>query len=465
MRTAVSVALLLLTGCGPDKVAPPRPRAAGGWTDTLPPVPASYIDGPVQYHLAPALAWLDSTIPPRLGDLEERRKSPDNPRLSYAFQLQRDPFTLSVRGRSAALQTDVAYRARAWYNPPVLPEIGASCGLEGDAPRARLAVAMDLRLASDWTLHPRTKTLVDPLSETDHDKCTITALEIDVTGAVMNAARTALQQKAEEAGARLAAVDLPREARRIWEVLHRPIRITDSLWLTVNPSAVRIGGLELRGDTLLTTVGLSAHPRVLGGARPAPKIRPLPPPQDSTAHTPALHLLSEARLPYGVASSILTRELRGTRIQAAGRALAVDSLHLAGVGDGRMAVGLAVSGPVEGLLWAVGHPAYDAATSKLFMPDLRWDTGTRNALTGALAWLGGETVERFLRTNVRVDLGPTIEDGRELLEKSLNQELAEGVRLRAEIRAGQVHGIRAAPEALLVRAVASGRAEIILTPR
>nr|MBA3319298.1 DUF4403 family protein [Gemmatimonadales bacterium] len=69
------------------------------------------------------------------------------------------------------------------------------------------------------------------------------------------------------------------------------------------------------------------------------------------------------------------------------------------------------------------------------------------------------------RANVRIDLGPTLAEGRELLQKNLNRRLGEGVRLRAEIRGGQVQDIRAAPEALLVRAIASGRAEIVLDPK
>ncbi len=417
------------------------------------------------YHLATALAWLDSTIPPRVGDLEQRRQSPDDERLAYAYELQRDPMMLSVRGRSATLRTDVSYRIRAWYDPPVLPEVGASCGDEKEAPRARVAVTMDVRLRPDWRLFPRTVASVEPLSEEDHDKCTITALEIDVTDDVVKAARGALQEKADEVNARLAAVDVPREARRIWAVLQEPVRITDSLWLTVNPTAVRVGTLELKGDTLRTTVGLTGRPRVTAGRRPGVEQRPLPPPVDGTTRAPALHLMTEGRLPYDVASSILTRELRGTAIDVAGQQLTVDSLHLAGVGDGRVAVGLGVSGGVTGLLYAVGSPAYDSATSKLFMPDLEYDTGTRNLLTGGLAWLGGDAVEQFLRTNVRVDLRKVLDDGRKLLEENLNRELAEGVRLRASITAGQVHDIRAAPEALLVRAIASGRADVVLTPR
>ncbi|HEX6105936.1 MAG TPA: DUF4403 family protein [Gemmatimonadales bacterium] len=455
---------LLLSSCGPDRVAPPPPRAAGTWTDTLPPVPESYLAGPVRYHLGPAMAWLDTTIPPRLGDLERRRTSPDDERLSYAYELVRDSFLLTVARRSATLRTDVAYRVRAWYNPPVLPEVSASCGLEGDPPRARVAVTMDVGLARDWRLHPRTRAEVEPLSAADGDKCTITALEIDVTDDVVKAARAALQDKADEIGARLAAVDLPGEAGRIWTALQQPVRIADSLWLTMNPSAARVGVLELRGDTLRTMVGLTGRPRVTAGPRPAPSARPLPPFRDLTAREPALHLLTEARLPYEAAGVILTRELRGTKIKAAGQQLTLDSLTLAGLGDGRAAVGIGVSGPVTGFLYLVGHPAYDSATARLFMPDLEFDIATRNALTGSLAWLADGAVERYLRQNVRVDLGPTLAEGRRLLEQSLNRELAEGVRLRADIQGGQVHDIRAAPEALLVRAVVSGRAEIVLEP-
>lgn len=159
---------------------------------------------------------------------------------------------------------------------------------------------------------------VEPLSDADRDKCTITALQIDVTDDVVKAAREALQEKADEVGVRLAAVDLPKEARRIWAVLHQPVRITDSLWLTVNPTVARVGMLEMRDDTLLTMVGLSARPRVTAGARPTTSVAPLPPPKDGATRAPALHLLTESRLPYDVASNILTRELRGTKIQAAG---------------------------------------------------------------------------------------------------------------------------------------------------
>ena len=175
-----------------------------------------------------------------------------------------------------------------------------------------------------------------------------------------------------------------------------------------------------------------------------------------------MHLLTEGRLPYDVASSILTKELRGTRIRVARQRLVLDSLHLIGVGDGRVAVGLAVHGSARGVLYAVGHPAYDTATAELYMPDMVYDVGTKDLLTGTLAWLAGGQIEDFLRTRVRIKLGPVLADGRALLERNLNRDLAEGVHLSMAVSSGRVLAVRAAPKALLVRAVASGQGELVL---
>ncbi|MGH7517157.1 MAG: DUF4403 family protein [Gemmatimonadales bacterium] len=454
----------LVAACGGDKVAPPVPRATGAWVDTLPPVPTSYLDVPVRYDLTRALAWLESAVPPVIGNIDRRRRASGNSRLKYAFSVRRSPFRVNIEGRTATLAAQFDYQARAWYNPPLLPEIGASCGTNEDKPRprARLVVETNVELTDRWTLRPRTKALAQPLSRTERDQCEVTAFKIDVTAKVLGAARDALQRELGKFDRRLAAFDLPGEAARVWKVLSTPLKLTDSLWLAINPATVRIGLLAVHGDTLVTTVGLSANPRVIGGTQPELVQRPMPPPQDSTARPPVLHLLTEGRMPYDVASAVLSRELRGTKIRVAGRRLTVDSLHLLGVGDGRVAVGLAVRGAVDGTLYAVGHPMLDTATAELYMPDLTYDVGTRNLLAGTLAWLASGTIEEFLRNRVRIKMGPVIEEGRQLLERELNRELVKGVTLKATVQAGRVYGVRAAPYALLARAIVSGQGELVL---
>lgn len=459
---AAATSALSMLACGPAKVAPPVPRATSTWVDSLPPVPPSFIDVPVRYDLAPGLKWLEAQIPLEFGDINDPQPVREKKRMTYAYSAKRTPFHLSINGRHAVLQADIDYEAKAWYDLPVLPKISGSCGGSGERPRARLSIDSDVELTSDWRLRPHSVAKAEPITGSNRDKCKVTFLSVDVTKKVMSAAQDALQKRLAEFDTEIAAFDLPGESKRIWKILQTPQKLTDSLWLVMDPSAVRVGLLAMRHDTLVTAVGLSAHPRVVGGARPEAAVRPLPAPKDSSSRPPVLHLLSEGRLPYDVASTILSRELRGDTIHVAGQKLIVDSLQVLGVGDGRAAVGLDVSGPVDGVLYMVGHPAYDTATAELYMPDLEYDVGTRDLLTGALSWLAGSNVEDFLRNKVRIKMDKVIADGRELLEMGLNRDLAEGVHLNVDITSAKGLGVRAAPDAILLRVVATGQGELVL---
>jgi uncharacterized protein DUF4403 len=455
--------VLFSWSCGPTKVTPPVPHARGKWIDTLPPVPQSYMDVPVRYDLRPALQWLESAVPSEFGDIRQRQPVPGKRGLLYAFAIKRSPFQIGLQGRTASLQADVAYQGRVWYDPPLLPEISASCGTEGPAPRARLTIATTIQLEHDWSLAPRTRASAQPLSRSSRDRCTVADLDnVDVTDQLLAAAQGAIQEKLAEFDARLQAFDLPSEARRVWDVLCSPIKLTDSVWALINPSAIRIGQFEMRQDTLLTRVALSANPRVVTGRKPPPSRYPLPSPDDSARGKPGLHFLTEGRMPYDAGSSVLTRELRGTVIRVKGHKLHLDSLRLLGVGDGRLAVGVAVSGPVKGMLYVVGHAAYDTSTAELYMPDLELDVGTRGVLSGALAWLKESDLERLLRSRARIKLGPLLAQGRDLLEKNLNRDLAEGVHLSSKIRTVRMLGLAATPAALLARGLASGEGDLTI---
>lgn len=464
LRRCLLAVLLCGTGaaCRRDKVAPPVPTVSSRWVDSLPPVPTSYLDVPVRYDLAPAMKWLESEVPTTFGNLEERHEVPGKSRAHYAFEVIRGPFHLTVNGRTATLQADVRYRVHGWYNPPLLPELSGACDDADAPPRARMTVQTTVQLTPGWTLRPKTRALVTPLSNPDRDRCKVSFLNIDLTDQVMTGAQSALQHELREFDAKIAAFDLPHESQRLWNTLGAPLKLSDSLWLVISPSTVRIGLLKMQGDTLVTTIGLSANPRVVGGSRPDAYPPRMPAPQDKTSRPPELHLLTEGRLPYDVGSNILTRELRGTVIKVSSQRLILDSLHLIGMGDGRVAVGLVVHGSVRGILWAVGHPAYDTATAELYMPDLVYDGGTRDLLTGALAWLAQGQIEDFLRTKVRIKLAGILADGQDLLEHALNRDLANGVHLSMDVRVGRVLNVRASPSALLVRAIATGQGGLVL---
>lgn len=445
------------------EAVPPTPAAIAA-AESLPDVPDSRLELPVRYDLAPALAWLEGEVPRTIGEIDKRLAIPGNDRAHFAFQIEREKFRLAFRD-GALLSAVLHYQGRGWYNPPVLPEVSASCGTGDDQPRARVTLHVRGRIDSNWTLRPRSTVSADPLTDTERDECKVTVLQIDVTGKVLGAAEQALQKEVAKVDRRIRAFPLRKLVEGVWVDMQQPLRLTDSLWLLINPKAVRFLPPSTTGDTLIWQAGLQANPRIVGGARPAPTANPLLPPDRSPAPSPELLILSEGRLPYDVAEAILTKATAKTKIKIGERVIRIRHLKPIPLGDGQLAVALTVDGAAEGTLYAVGRPQIDSM-GRLTMPDLTVDAGTTGALTGALAWLAStDRVEQYLREAITVNLAPTIEKARVLAEKNMNRELAPGLGVRATLASAKPIGVWAAPDALVARVIVRGEGELVISLR
>lgn len=442
--------------------APPPVARAEQARDSTPPLPPSVIDLPVSYDLAPAMAWLEAAIPMRLGDLDERRET-GNDRLTFTFHATRTPFRLHVAGTTATLSTVVSYQGRGWYNPPVLPTITGSCGINEPPRRVRLTARTSITPTDDWRLQSRSRIVeLAPLTDTPRDQCVVTAAAVNVTERVLEAVRGVLDGELTRVDRQLARYDLRGRAEALWTFLNTPLRLQDSLWLVVAPAAVRLDAVTAEGTTLRTAVGLTAYPRVLSGA--VPSVMPLPlPPLERGGSRAGLSLMSEATLHWDVLTGILRRELAGDTLRIAGRTLRLADVAVSGLDDGRVAVRLTLEGDARGTVYLVGTPHYDAREAVLTMPDMEFDVQSRSLMVAGLDWLAGGQVEEHLRRSLRLSLAGVLDDGLALLQRELSRPLAPGAEMRTEITGGQVFRVRARAHALLVDAIAQGRAELGVT--
>lgn len=464
MAVVALAATLACKGSGTRIDAPPPSVHAGVGLDTaqLAAVPPSEVSAPVSYDLAPGLAWFESVVPRRIGDLNRRLRT-SNKRLEIAFELTRGPFALTVSGRTATLASVLSYRGRGWYHPPLLPAISASCGTGDLRPRVRVAIASTVDVTPQWTLVPRTRVVtLRPLTPVERDQCEITAANIDVTDKVIEAARKAMEGELAKLDRQIRAFDLATQVADIWQTLQAPLSVTDSVWLLINPLAVRLGPFYMDRKVLRATLGLRAQPRVVTGPRPVVAGMRLPALVDSMT-AGGLNVLLEGRLRYDVASDILRTKLRDKRITVAGQTLRLRDLEASGVGDGRLALRLDVTGDVTGTLYVVGTPKYDPAREELHMPDLAYDIATDNLLGQGLAWLKGDELLAWLRANARLPAGRLLDEVRHLAEREMNRELTRGVNLQARLDSGRVLSVTAAPTALRVQAAAGGHARLTIT--
>ena len=444
-----------------DALAPPAPVVSddGEWVPELPP---STLQIPVVYDLRPIVDKLEAVIPPRFGSLEDRKQIDDNENASAAFQISRSPFSARLEGDTAYVSATVHYQGRIWYDPPLLPELSASCGTgeEDPSPRARIGLSAVLSLAPDWSLtsQPRVERVL-PATDTERDRCEVTFLDIDVTGRVMDAARGILVDSLPAIQRELAGIDLREKFEGWWNTISAPVELGEDIWLVLDPKEVHRGEISGEGLTLTARVGLIAHPRIVLGPRPTLEVPPLPP-LDSAAIEPGLHVRAAANGDYEVGSERLTEALRGLTVEESGRLLRIQSVRVSGVGGGSLAMEVTVDGAVGGRLYLVGKPEYDRRTREIFVPELDFDVATRALLVDGLAWIAGTAFVSNLRERARWPVEDLVAFATEQLNRGLNAELGDEARLRGSVDSVSVLGVYPTRDALVVHA--SARADAML---
>ncbi len=428
---------------------------------TLEPLPPAILGAPIVYDLGAILRDLEDAVPSTFGNLEERVPHPDRDRVHFAFDAERSPFEAEMRGDTARLTAVVTWRARAWYDPPVLPEVSTSCGTgDGDPPRAVITVRSPLTLDPNWVLRSEaTVEAVEAYSEETRDRCRITLFNIDVTGTAMGAIRSALEGRASQIDDLVAEVDVRSRLQGVWHTLEEPVELTDDVWLLVNPQSVTRGRALGEGTVLTIEVGMGALPIIQLSGPPEEIRTDLPELVDGEVAEEAT-IFIEGRAYYPEASRILNREIAEREVELSGRLIRIREVTLAGIGGGRVSLEVAFEGAARGRLFLVGTPELDTEQGEVHVPDLGFDLATQNLLVGGVAWLAHDRLLEFLRERARLPVHRIMEPAGEQLDRGLNRDLSDEVRIEGEVLSSRLLEVKALREALILRAEAEARATL-----
>lgn len=456
---------LAAVACGrAPEIEPPPPDTVGDIAEAVQPLPASVVESEVRYELAPALVALERAVPRTFGDINTRLPVANNRRVHIAFAARRSPFSISVDSQRVTIASVVEYEGRGWYKPVIGPEVSAACGTGNVAkPRARVRLESTIHLQESWSLAARTRvTRVAPYSTETRDKCAVTLFRIDVTDRVMKATREVLEKQVRTLDRALAEVNTKARFERWWRDISRPIRLTDSVYLTINPRNVQLGRVTVDSGFAVAHVRLEALPRIDTGHRPNDFVlfTPLPPLRSGPLEGKGLRVSLEAMFGYDVATAMVRKALAGRTFERGGRSIRIRDVSLMGIGGGRVALGVRFDGDARGVVYLTGTPRYDNAADQLVIPDLDYDLYTASLLVKGLAFLGDERLRDLLRQNTRFPLQGQLDRLRALAVKGMNRNLAEGVLLIASLDEVQNVGVRATRTALVARADAGGTLQL-----
>lgn len=446
-----------------DFLDPVRPALSPDIT-ALGPAPPSEIATPIRIPVAPLAAMLEASVPRIHGGMDERHALDGDDRTEIGFQLEREPFRITMDEGVATVRTTIHYALTAYYDPPVLPAVSGSCGTDPSAPRPRLDVALQGPVSVDrsWTLRTDTRVVsVRPASMSDRDRCRVTFLNVDLTDRVVDAARDFLEEHLASIDSLAAEVDVNAHFRDWWQTLQTPIQLTDSLWLALRPEAVRRSAVRGLGDSLEVDLALRARPTVVYGERPVADFRPLPP-LDTGQVLNRLDLRVEARAEYDAAGGFLTEQLAGRTFHQDGRSFRLDSLEVFGIGGNRLAVEVRISGDVAARLYLVGTPVIDTVTGNISVPDLDFDVATRDVVLAATSWLREDELRLLLRERAIWPAAPAVDWMTGWILQGLNRDLSDDLRVSGEVDDVRILSVHALKDVLLVRVAVGGAARLFV---
>ncbi|NOT33031.1 MAG: DUF4403 family protein [Candidatus Eisenbacteria bacterium] len=443
----------------------PPPQFIRELADTLPPVPKSVVEAPVTYDLDTAIDSLEAAVPKTYGDLERRFETSNNRRVSFAFLLHRSPFRVTVEGHTVFISADVEYSGRVWYKPPLGPEIEVSCGTGGDPPRrATLTLESTAELTREWGIRTQSRIArLEAASDSARDRCRLTFLRLDMTPRVLEITERLISERLGAFDEAVARWPVRRRFEKIWRDLQKPLRLTDSLYMTINPTAAQLGEVGADGKTVFANLRLVATPRVTSGPRPTPAIVSLPPLERADDVGRRAQVLIDGAFTYPFATQHLKRALVGRSIEQAGHRIRIRDVRISGIGGGKVALGVALSGAVRGRLYFSGTPSFDPVTRDITVPDLDYDIGTAQILVKSYEWLADVRLRDFLRERARLPDSVVVQQLSQHAEKGVNRDLpARGTRLSGRIDHAEVIEVRALVADLRIRALANAELKLAI---
>ncbi len=408
----------------------------------------------VTYVLRALRPSLDSLFPAR-DSLSAARCANAAGLVCHQYVYRREPLALRADGSRLTIETELAYRAR-------LGVVGgarvASCGYAPEAMRrASLSMSTALYWRRDWRIGAQDTKLAAAL----RDPCLVTALGVNATPTLQNVIDRQLATFAADADTAIpAAADFKPLADSLWQSFLEPTALDSlsSLWLVLDPEAVRVTPFVGNGINITTNLVLYARPRVVAGAKPIVRKRPLPP--LALGQAPR-----EFSVPVTVELPFVELGRRATALlseETAQQSVKIDSVFVRGTGD-TVYVDLAVSGALRGRLGLTSRLRWDGTARELRLDDLDWTLQSRGALSRVKATLAAPLVSLAVRratSGGRVPLKAQLDSVRAELLVLLNGTLAPGVVMGSSVREVQITQVTTTASAIVVRALLTGQSGV-----
>jgi hypothetical protein len=452
----------LFASCGSSKKA--ATAAPPPVVKTLPPLTESVIHIPVKIVVKPFLQQAEQLAPTTITSDGWPAYLQSGCDFRYKYRFLRSGFQFSCVNNRVTMTMNGRYQIAGSKTVCVLgqsvsPWINGSCGF-GEEPMRRVNIQLvsDLRFTPDYRL--QTSTRVEKVQAID--KCVVTIFNNDVTQQVMDSIAAAVNFYG-------AAVDQNMRNLRFDEVLNpvaeragKKIPLSTYGFMKLNANSVKLGAINLTGDTLKFIAGLSCFPEISSDSINTAVTQHLPP-LSGTVNGDGFNLTTNAIYDYRTIDTLLTRTLKGREFDVKGEKIRISGVEVSGLDNYKVRFKIDFTGTKRGTLFLTGTPELDIQTQQLQVPDLEYDLNSSSLVLAVGKTFFNRQILESLRQQAKINVRELYLKNKVKIDTQLNRVIMDGIQMTGNTQELRLTGLVINKDNVQVQAQVKGQVNLVIT--
>lgn len=451
-----------LSACGSAKKTTVTPAAP--IVKTLPPLTESVIHIPVKIYARPFLQQAESMAPKEITSDGWPNYLESGCDFRYKYRFIRSGFQFTGINNRLIMNMSGKYQIAGSKTVCVLgqsvsPWINGSCGF-GSEPMRRVQIQLvsDLRFLPNYQL--QTNTRVEKVQAID--KCTVTIFNNDVTQQVMDSIAASVNFYGQEIDRQVNAMRFDEVLNPLAERAGKKIALSTYGYMKLNANSIKLGPINLTGDTLRFTAGISCFPEVSSDSINNAVTRHLPP-LTGVVNGDGFEFTTNAVYDYLTIDTLLTRTLRNREFDVKGEKIRVSSVEVSGLGNYKVRFKISFTGTKKGTLFLTGTPDLDVVTQQLQVPDLEYDLNSSSLVLAVGKTFFNRQILEGLRAQAKINVRDLYLKNKAKIDAQFNRVVTEGIEMTGSTRELRLTGLVINKDDIQVQAQVKGAANLLIT--
>lgn len=329
-----------------------------------------------------------------------------------------------------------------------------------------LNAALELRFKTAITLNPdwtiTTKTTADGYDWISAPVVNVGGLDISVKFV----ADLIMQSSLKDMGSMIDEsikdyLNLKPYAQKAWDIATRPVKLNDqyNLWLNIAPQKLLSSKVSADNGTIVHKAGISGLVKLSVGIDSTldKKIPALPNLLIEDSFSDATTLYAYISIPYKELSNTASAFVKGKSFQHGKKKVTVEDIKIYG-NQGNLVAETTLSGSLNGKIYFMGKPEYNAADSTLVIKDFDYDISTKNFLVKSASWLYQDGFRRMIASQLKWSIKKEMVMIRSTVNNNLKSyKLADGITLRGVVSTVDPGAVYVTPEGIIPEIRATGK--------